>query len=87
MTKDFEHFFRCFSAIQDSSVVNSLFSSIPPFFDWVVYVLVVSFLSSFFFFYFKQNVIAQRLSHNWILLYFVHNHPHPPQKAASELFM
>jgi hypothetical protein len=27
-TKDFEHFFRCFSAIQDSSVVNSQFRSI-----------------------------------------------------------
>jgi hypothetical protein len=36
--KSFEHFFKCFSAIQDSSVVNSLFSSIPHFFlfDWVV---------------------------------------------------
>jgi hypothetical protein len=29
ITKDFEHFFSCFSAIWDSSVVNSLFSSIP----------------------------------------------------------
>ena len=32
ITKDFEHFFKCVSAIQDSSVVNSLFSSIPHFF-------------------------------------------------------
>jgi hypothetical protein len=31
ITKDFEHFFRCFWAIQDSSVVNSLLSSIPHF--------------------------------------------------------
>jgi hypothetical protein len=31
ITKDFEHFFKCFSAIRDSSVVNSLFSSIPHF--------------------------------------------------------
>jgi hypothetical protein len=31
ITKDFEHFFKCFSAIWDSSVVNSLFSSIPQF--------------------------------------------------------
>ena len=31
MTKDFEHFFKCFSAIQDSSVVNSLFSSVSHF--------------------------------------------------------
>jgi hypothetical protein len=46
ITKDFEHFFKCFLAIQDSSVVNSLFSSILQFFDWVVWFLVVSFLSS-----------------------------------------
>jgi hypothetical protein len=32
ITKDFEHFCRCFSAIQDSSVVNSQFISIPHFF-------------------------------------------------------
>jgi hypothetical protein len=31
ITKDLEHFFRCFSAIQDSSVVNFLFSSMPHF--------------------------------------------------------
>jgi len=31
MTKDVELFFRCFSSIQDSSLVNSLFSSIPHF--------------------------------------------------------
>jgi hypothetical protein len=31
ITEDFEHFFRCFSAIRDSSVVNSQFSSIPHF--------------------------------------------------------
>ena len=31
MTKDFEHFFRCFSAIQFSSVENSLFISVPHF--------------------------------------------------------
>jgi hypothetical protein len=31
MTKDFEHFFKCFSAIRDSSVINSLFSSVPCF--------------------------------------------------------
>ena len=29
MTNDVEHFFRCFSAIQDSSVENSLISSVP----------------------------------------------------------
>jgi hypothetical protein len=31
MTKDFEHFFRCFSATGDFSVVNSWFSCIPHF--------------------------------------------------------
>jgi len=31
MTKDVEHFFRCFSAIRHSSTVNSLFSSEPHF--------------------------------------------------------
>jgi hypothetical protein len=31
MTKDIEHFFRCFSAIRYSSVKNSLFSSVPHF--------------------------------------------------------
>jgi hypothetical protein len=31
MTKDVEHLFRCFSAIQYSSVKNSLFSSVPIF--------------------------------------------------------
>jgi hypothetical protein len=31
ITKYFEHFFRCFSAIRESSVVNSQFSSIPHF--------------------------------------------------------
>jgi hypothetical protein len=31
ITKYFEHFFRCFSAIRDSSVVKSWFSSIPHF--------------------------------------------------------
>ena len=52
ITKDFEHFFMCFSAIQDFSVVNSQFSSTSNFFDCVVcllvclFVLVASFLSS-----------------------------------------
>jgi hypothetical protein len=31
MIKDGEHVFKCFSAIQDSSVENSLFSSVPYF--------------------------------------------------------
>jgi hypothetical protein len=48
-TKDFEHFFQFFLTIPDSSVVNSLFSSIPHFFDWVVwFFLEVSFFSSLY---------------------------------------
>jgi len=31
MTKDIEHFFRCFSVIRYSSAENSLFSSVPHF--------------------------------------------------------
>ena len=31
ITKDFEQFFKCFTGIPNSSVVNSLFSSIPHF--------------------------------------------------------
>jgi hypothetical protein len=31
MTKDVEHFFGCFSAVQVSSIKNSLFSSVPHF--------------------------------------------------------
>jgi hypothetical protein len=31
MTKDIEHFFKFFLAIRDSSLVNSLFKSVPPF--------------------------------------------------------
>ena len=31
MSKDVEHFFKCFSAIRDSSVENSLFSFVPHF--------------------------------------------------------
>ena len=49
MNKDVQHFFRCFSAIQNSSVENSLFSFVPIFllirlFDS----LVSSFLSSLY---------------------------------------
>jgi hypothetical protein len=53
ITKDFEHFFRCFSALRDPSVVNSQFTSIPHF--WLgclgflyvcLFVLTASFLNS-----------------------------------------
>jgi hypothetical protein len=46
MTKDYKHFFRSFSAIQDFSVVNSQFSSIPHFLIGLFGLLVVCFLSS-----------------------------------------
>ena len=37
MTKDIEQFFRCLGTIQDSSVENSLFSSVSYFFSWVIW--------------------------------------------------
>jgi hypothetical protein len=57
ITKDFQPFFRCFSAIQDSFVVNSQFCSMPHFLNELVFclfvclfVFVVSFLSSLYIF-------------------------------------
>jgi hypothetical protein len=44
--QDCEHLFRCFSAIRDSSVVNSQFSSIPHFLIGSFGVLVINFLRS-----------------------------------------
>ena len=46
ITKDVEHFCRYFSAIQDSSVDNSLFSSVPHFFTGLLNFLESNFLSS-----------------------------------------
>jgi hypothetical protein len=46
MNKDFEHFFKCFSAIHDSSVENSLFNSVPYFLIGLFGLLVFNFLSS-----------------------------------------
>jgi hypothetical protein len=37
MIKDVEHFFMCFSVIQYSSVENSLFSSVPHFFNRIIW--------------------------------------------------
>jgi hypothetical protein len=48
ITKDFEHFFRCFSVIQDSSVVNAQFSSIPHFLIGLFVFLVINFLCSLY---------------------------------------
>ena len=46
MCKDIKHLFRCISAIRDSSVVNSRFSSIPHF------LIGLFFVFGFFFFVF-----------------------------------
>jgi hypothetical protein len=35
MTKNFEHFCKCFSAIWHSSLGNSIFSYVPHFLNWV----------------------------------------------------
>jgi hypothetical protein len=48
MTKDFEHFFKCFSAIQDSSVENSLFNSVSHFLIGLLVSLESAFLSSLY---------------------------------------
>ena len=48
MTKDFEHFFKCFLAIRDSSVENSLFSSVPHFLIGFFGLLVSGFLSTLY---------------------------------------
>ena len=46
MTKDIEHFFKYFLAIQNSSVENSLFSSVPHLLTGLFGFLVFNFLSS-----------------------------------------
>jgi hypothetical protein len=48
ITKDFEHLFRFFLAIRDSSVVNSQFSSIPHFLIGWFGFLIVTFLNSLY---------------------------------------
>jgi hypothetical protein len=48
MINDVEHFFRCFSAIQYSSGVNSLFSSEPHFLMGLFDFLESTFLSSLY---------------------------------------
>ena len=45
MSKDVEHFFKCFSAIRDSSVENSLLSSVHQFLIRLFRLLVSNFLS------------------------------------------
>ena len=48
LTKDVEHFFRCFSAIWYSSVENYLFSSVPHFLIGLFGSLESTFLSSLY---------------------------------------
>jgi hypothetical protein len=48
ITKDNEHFFKCFSVIQDSSVENFLFSSFNHFLIGLLGLLVSNLLSSFY---------------------------------------
>ena len=47
-TKEFEHLFRCFTVIQDSSIVKSWFSSPPHVLIALFGFLVISFLSSLY---------------------------------------
>jgi hypothetical protein len=46
MTKGTEHFPKCFSAIKELSVENSLFSSLPYFYSGLFGLLMCNFLSS-----------------------------------------
>jgi hypothetical protein len=48
MNKDIEHFFRCFSDIQDSFVENSLFSSVPHLLIDLLDLLESNFLGSLY---------------------------------------
>ena len=48
MIKDVEHFCKCFSALQYSSVENSLFSSVPHYLMGLFEFLEFSFLSSLY---------------------------------------
>jgi hypothetical protein len=58
ITKDFEHFFGCFSSIQESFIVNSWFSSIPH----CLIVLVVSYFSCLYILGIRCRVIEDFFS-------------------------
>jgi hypothetical protein len=48
MTKDVDKFFKCFSAIKQSSVDSSLFNSVPHFLIGLFALLVFNFLNSLY---------------------------------------
>jgi hypothetical protein len=48
MAKDADHFFKCVSAIRDSSVENSLFRSVPCYLIGSFGLLISSFLRSLY---------------------------------------
>ena len=54
MANDVEHFLRCFSAIQYSSIENFLFSSVPHFIIGLFDSLVSTFFELFVYFYAKM---------------------------------
>jgi hypothetical protein len=53
ITKEAEHFFKCFSTIQDSLVENSLFSSVLHFFLFVLF---------WFWFFFETGFLCVALA-------------------------
>lgn len=48
MNNDYEHFFKYFLSIHDSSVENSVYLCTPVFFNWVIRFVGVKFLSSIY---------------------------------------
>jgi hypothetical protein len=48
ITKDFEYFFKCYSAIHNSSAVNSQFNSMPHYLSELFVSLEVIFLNSLY---------------------------------------
>jgi hypothetical protein len=55
MAKEVKHFFRCFMAIWDSSIENSLFRSVPHFVMQLFGLSMSSFLSSLYIFAYQLS--------------------------------
>ena len=70
ITKDAEHFFRCFRAICVSSVENSLFSSVPHFLIGLFDSLETNFLSSLY------TLDADRQEDQWNRIEDPEKNPH-----------